>query len=99
LKKKKVSTEQFDNQEIDDHLMHPSFDDEPEMDSKQGKAIKPEELTKDYWLAKGKELVQQRLNLVENTNRAKNIIFFIGDGLSHSTIGKLSILRIKFNNH
>lgn len=50
-----------------------------------GKAIEGE-LTSEYWLNSAKAFVEEQLKKTPNTNRAKNIIMFLGDGMSHPTI-------------
>ncbi|WNO10086.1 alkaline phosphatase [Teredinibacter sp. KSP-S5-2] len=38
------------------------------------------------WYASGEEYIQARLAVTKNTNRAKNVIVFIGDGMGVSTV-------------
>lgn len=45
-----------------------------------------EEETSEYWLSASKELIREKLNFVRNTNRAKNIILFLGDGMGLATL-------------
>ena len=82
-----VPTEQFQTEEMEESVMHAESGDDVEI---KPKAILPEELTKEYWLQHGRDFVERQLNKVPNTKKAKNIILFIGDGLSHSTVGKRS---------
>lgn len=46
---------------------------------------RPEELRTDYWLNNAKDFVSKKLNQSRSENRAKNIILFIGDGMSLTT--------------
>jgi alkaline phosphatase len=46
------------------------------------------ELTKDYWIESAKAFVQQQVTKSANTRRAKNVIMFLGDGMSHTSIGE-----------
>jgi len=48
--------------------------------------LNQEENNKDYWIKKGKEFVENQVKLQENKIKAKNIIFFIGDGMSLTTL-------------
>ena len=50
-----------------------------------GKAFE-EELTSEYWLNKAKAFVEEQLKVTPNTKKAKNIIMFLGDGMSHPSI-------------
>lgn len=54
------------------------------------KAFNEAELTKEYWIQHGKDFIESRLKLTPNTKKARNIIMFLGDGLSHTTVGELS---------
>lgn len=51
-----------------------------------GANVPEEELQNDYWLNKAKHFVENQLNKPNNVTKAKNIIFFIGDGMSIPTI-------------
>ncbi|XP_035899102.1 uncharacterized protein LOC118506287 [Anopheles stephensi] len=44
------------------------------------------ELETDYWLQQGQQTLAQKLATPHNTNHAKNVIFFIGDGMSSQTV-------------
>lgn len=61
--------------------MHPRFlpDEEPSR-------ANPQELTAAYWQNLGKNAVKDHYARLLNTNKAKNIIFFLGDGMSIPTI-------------
>ncbi|EDW30877.1 GL12287 [Drosophila persimilis] len=45
-----------------------------------------EEATQAYWHAASKQLLREKLSHVRNTNRAKNIILFLGDGMGLATL-------------
>jgi alkaline phosphatase len=47
-----------------------------------------EEETNSFWLNIAKDIVNDHISRQENKNRAKNVIMFLGDGLSHTTVGK-----------
>lgn len=61
--------------------MHPRFpaDEEPSR-------ANPQELTAAYWQKLGKDAVKDHYARLLNTKKAKNIIFFLGDGMSIPTI-------------
>jgi alkaline phosphatase len=44
------------------------------------------ESSPDFWRTKAQNLLKSTLNAKENLNKAKNVIFFIGDGMSIPTI-------------
>jgi alkaline phosphatase len=47
-----------------------------------------DELSTEYWHAEAKKVLDEQLKKVANTKKAKNIIFFLGDGMSHPSVGK-----------
>lgn len=51
------------------------------------------EKTNEYWHQHAKDFIAERLNLAPNTKKARNVIMFLGDGLSHATIGKSKKLK------
>lgn len=51
------------------------------------KSINDEELTSEYWLESAKKSVSEKVSSLPNTNKAKNVILFVGDGMGHTTIG------------
>lgn len=65
--------------------MHPNFEDEP-IDEDAARIITPEELTRQYWIEHGMNFVENKLNTLPNTKKAKNVIMFLGDGMSHQTV-------------
>nr|XP_022910110.1 alkaline phosphatase-like [Onthophagus taurus] len=48
--------------------------------------INEEELTQEYWINQAQDFLDMKYNTKINTNQAKNIIFFLGDGLSIPTL-------------
>lgn len=87
---KSVSTLEFEDEfrGISDREMHP----EPEFQFEQkyaqyknGKAAEGE-ATSEYWLNKAKSFVEEQVKREPNMKQAKNVIMFLGDGMSHPTI-------------
>jgi alkaline phosphatase len=70
--------------------MHPDFHDDEEFVKIKPNAIRDEERTKEFWMEQGMNFIEQQLSKYPNTKRAKNIIFFLGDGMGHSTVGEIS---------
>nr|UYX71625.1 membrane-bound alkaline phosphatase [Culex quinquefasciatus] len=73
---------------VDDVLQydpyHPSI---PEVESPKARStLAQQEQTIEYWRDNAKRAVEKILNLKENKNIAKNIILFLGDGMSISTV-------------
>ncbi|XP_023294227.2 membrane-bound alkaline phosphatase [Lucilia cuprina] len=71
-------------EEMDEELMHPSFKEE-----KQGRirlVAREGEDTNEFWLNMGKDFVRQQKQQQQNTNVAKNIIMFLGDGMGLTTL-------------
>ncbi|EDV96436.1 membrane-bound alkaline phosphatase [Drosophila grimshawi] len=66
----------------DEEFMHPFLPSSARMSAKH---INGED-TQDYWLSASKEHIQEKLNYVRNTKRAKNIILFLGDGMGLATL-------------
>lgn len=54
-----------------------------------GYSFNEKELTSEYWLENAKAAVEEQLKVTTNTNKAKNVIMFLGDGMSHYSIGIL----------
>ncbi|GAB0093476.1 Alkaline phosphatase [Sergentomyia squamirostris] len=65
-----------------EHQMHPRPN-KPFVSRGIGNA---QERTSDYWLNLGYNHVRDKVNKKLNTNKAKNIVFFIGDGMSIPTL-------------
>lgn len=80
-----MSTAQFED--APDTHMHPDENPQPSINFKP-KALNEAEKTKEFWLQHGRDFIESRLKLTPNTKKARNIIMFLGDGLSHTTIGK-----------
>ena len=60
----------------------------------EGFAFKEEELTSEYWMNNAKALVEEKVKRALNTNKARNVIMFLGDGMSHYSLGKIRLLWI-----
>ncbi|XP_061386481.1 alkaline phosphatase-like [Musca vetustissima] len=58
-----------------------------------GKVSPPHEQNKEYWYNVAREQLQQRIRTNLNTNEAKNVIFFLGDGMSLTTVTSARILK------
>lgn len=71
---------------ITDHEVH-----RPAFESLQAK-VQDYELTNEYWHENAKKVVEDQLRKQPNTNKAKNIIFFLGDGMSFASVGKLLLI-------
>lgn len=65
--------------------MHPDFLDE-EINEESERAITDAERTRQHWIDHGMEFVTNKLSTLHNTKRAKNVIMFLGDGMSHQTV-------------
>ena len=50
-------------------------------------------LAKDYWYQHAADSIQNAERLEQNTNVAKNLVFFLGDGMSISTVTAARILK------
>uniref|UniRef100_A0A336KJX8 Alkaline phosphatase n=1 Tax=Culicoides sonorensis TaxID=179676 RepID=A0A336KJX8_CULSO len=61
----------------DDDHQHPYFATVP--------AKNPEEIKTEYWYATARKILENKLEEKLNENEAKNIIFFIGDGMDFQT--------------
>lgn len=65
--------------------MHSDFLDESFNEDAE-KFITPEERTRSHWIDHGMNFVTEKLSTLYNTRKAKNVIMFIGDGMSHQTV-------------
>lgn len=65
--------------------MHP-LDTSEEVDENAARIIQQEELTSQYWVEHGIDFITKRMNILPNKKKAKNVIMFLGDGMSHSTV-------------
>ncbi|XP_046802874.1 alkaline phosphatase [Lucilia cuprina] len=56
--------------------------------------ITPEqEMKTEYWFEKAQNCLKKRVNQKQNNGKAKNIIFFLGDGMSIATLTAARILK------
>ncbi|KAG5683694.1 hypothetical protein PVAND_012960 [Polypedilum vanderplanki] len=53
---------------------------------KTSKAFNEAEKTTEYWVSQGQDKLKELVNRKYNNNNAKNVIFFLGDGMSITTI-------------
>jgi len=60
--------------------------------STQPKLLNEAEKTKEYWMEVGKQILNDQLSKDPNTKKAKNMILFLGDGMSHGTVGEFSFI-------
>jgi alkaline phosphatase len=51
------------------------------------------ELTTEYWMKKAQEYTLQKMKSKENRNVAKNIIMFLGDGMSVPTVAAARVYQ------
>lgn len=56
------------------------------VDENASRNIRPEELTSQYWMDHGIDFITKKMNILHNKKKAKNVIMFLGDGMSHATI-------------
>lgn len=57
--------------------------------------LNEQEETKDYWMNNAKAFVEQQIKQQPNTKKARNVIMFLGDGMSHYSVG--SLRKLIFN--
>lgn len=70
-----------------EHRIHPEF--------RETRIPTPKELTEassEYWLEKGKKHLNEKLERKLNENVAKNVVFFLGDGMSIPTLAAARVL-------
>ncbi|XP_059618645.1 membrane-bound alkaline phosphatase-like [Phlebotomus argentipes] len=67
----------------DDRRQHPRFSDDG---VKQAAEATSAEQSQDYWIDMAKSFVSDQTKRTQNTKKAKNVIFFLGDGLGITTI-------------
>jgi alkaline phosphatase len=89
-----VSTAKFEDDfnRIGDRDMHPDL---PNIDVKyakytNGKSLEDEK-SSSFWLNNAKAFVEEQLKKSPNTKKARNIIMFLGDGMSHPTIASARV--------
>lgn len=68
--------------------MHPEF-----RNSLHAKLNRPEELSTNFWFNNGKDFVTKQLNRSTSQKPAKNIILFIGDGMSLTTLAAARVYK------
>lgn len=51
------------------------------------RSVDPKEKTSEYWMENAKKLVEDKIKLAPNTKKAKNVIMFLGDGMSTNSLG------------
>jgi alkaline phosphatase len=67
--------------------MHPEMEhNEPKLERLRSEKSLEDEVKSEYWLNKAKNFVQEQLKKMPNTKKAKNVILFLGDGMSHPTV-------------
>lgn len=66
-----------------DHHDHPDLPDNSE--TIRGRADLAKEATQEYWTKMAEDIVKEHVARKENRNKAKNIIFFLGDGMGIQT--------------
>ncbi|XP_073841579.1 alkaline phosphatase 9 [Musca autumnalis] len=72
-----------DEEDLDEKLMHPEFRDDKLNVRTVGRLG---EDTHEFWLNLSKDLIKQRQKQQQNTNVAKNVIMFLGDGMGLTTL-------------
>lgn len=89
-----VSTVQFEEgfNGISDRDMHPEIS---QFENKYAKLVNgkdlEEEKNSDFWLDNAKAFVEQQLKKQPIVKKAKNIIMFLGDGMSHPSIASARV--------
>lgn len=68
--------------------MHPAF-----RNSHHVKLNRPEEVDSNFWLNGAKDFVTKQLNRSTSVRPAKNIILFIGDGMSLTTLAAARVYK------
>ncbi|KAG5683695.1 hypothetical protein PVAND_012961 [Polypedilum vanderplanki] len=56
------------------------------------KPLNEQEESKDYWINEAKAFVEKQVKQQPNTNTARNVIMFLGDGMSHYSIAGARLL-------
>lgn len=59
----------------------------------------PDEYSSEYWHSLNSKLIDQTASSKPNTNRAKNVIFFLGDGMSLVTLTASRIFKGQQSQH
>lgn len=79
------STQKF-QERISDRKMHPAPNHSFYSKAANAKDVSPDELKSEYWMKNAMDFVEEQLKKAPNKNKAKNIIMFLGDGMSHPSI-------------
>ncbi|XP_059617755.1 membrane-bound alkaline phosphatase-like [Phlebotomus argentipes] len=82
LEKCKGSEAEACKRALEEETMHPH----PKPSFATRSSGHPHEKTSEYWINLGHQHVQDKLSRRFNTNTAKNVVFFIGDGMSIPTL-------------
>ncbi|KAG5683696.1 hypothetical protein PVAND_012962 [Polypedilum vanderplanki] len=80
----------------DDVLRISDLDMHPHLDTTRFKPNSAE-LSKDFWFNNAKKFVENQVKRNLNTNTAKNVIMFMGDGMSHSTLASTEQFEDEFS--
>lgn len=76
--------------------MHPELPSDSNAKLKIGKSEGDDiddERSSMYWMSRAMNFVQEQINRVPIENRAKNVILFLGDGMSHPTVAASRVLK------
>ena len=79
-----LAVKAFSSQDLEEKRMHPDFKDEKQ--TKTRFPLREGEDTNEFWLNQGKDYIRQQKQHQRNTNKAKNIILFLGDGMGLTTL-------------
>lgn len=69
-----------------DHEMHPDLPENVGPAKLRNSKSLEDEIRSDFWINKAKAFVDEQVRKRPNKNKAKNIILFVGDGMSHPSI-------------
>lgn len=58
----------------------------------RNKLNRPEEIEPEFWQNSAQDFLREKLNYPKNTNIAKNVVLFLGDGMSITTIAATRML-------
>lgn len=70
----------------------------PQRPLRRNEAYDPSEVSSSFWHEEAKAGIQQRLNRKPNVNVARNVIMFLGDGMSIPTLAAARTLMGQRNN-
>ncbi|XP_036322971.1 membrane-bound alkaline phosphatase-like [Rhagoletis pomonella] len=74
-----------DDEDCRESRMHPEFTGASKRSGVAYQTKVADEDTSEYWLDQGKQFVKEKLSTPLNTNIAKNVIMFLGDGMGITT--------------